>query len=121
MMPETDIALSVNQLSLWYGERQALQGISLQVPKNRITALIGPSGCGKSTLLRCFNRMNDVIDNCRIEGEVLLDQQCIRIRICPRYAVALVWCFSGQIRFQNPFTKMWFMACAYRACVISGC
>ncbi|MBE5252109.1 MAG: phosphate ABC transporter ATP-binding protein PstB [Enterobacterales bacterium endosymbiont of Blomia tropicalis] len=103
MMPETDIALSVNQLSLWYGERQALQGISLQVPKNRITALIGPSGCGKSTLLRCFNRMNDVIDNCRIEGEVLLDQQDI---MHPNQDLSALRRRVGMV-FQrpNPFPK----------------
>lgn len=77
MTPDYDIALSVNQLSLWYGERQALNNIDLQIPKNRITALIGPSGCGKSTLLRCFNRMNDVIDRCRIEGEILLDDYAV--------------------------------------------
>ncbi|WP_350260980.1 phosphate ABC transporter ATP-binding protein PstB [Pantoea sp. BJ2] len=77
MTPDYDIALSVNQLSLWYGERQALNNIDLQIPKNRITALIGPSGCGKSTLLRCFNRMNDVIDRCRIEGEILLGDYAV--------------------------------------------
>lgn len=77
MTPNYDIALRVNQLSLWYGERQALNNIDLQIPKNRITALIGPSGCGKSTLLRCFNRMNDVIDRCRIEGEILLDDYAV--------------------------------------------
>jgi phosphate transport system ATP-binding protein len=77
MTPDYDIALTVNQLSLWYGERQALNNIDLQIPKNRITALIGPSGCGKSTLLRCFNRMNDVIDRCRIEGEILLDHYAV--------------------------------------------
>jgi phosphate transport system ATP-binding protein len=77
MTPDNDIALTVNQLSLWYGERQALNNIDLQIPKNRITALIGPSGCGKSTLLRCFNRMNDVIDGCRIEGDILLDQYAV--------------------------------------------
>ena len=77
MTPDYDIALRVNQLSLWYGERQALNNIDLQIPKNRITALIGPSGCGKSTLLRCFNRMNDVIDRCRIEGEILLDDYAV--------------------------------------------
>ncbi|WP_455852757.1 phosphate ABC transporter ATP-binding protein PstB [Pantoea endophytica] len=77
MTPDYDIALSVNQLSLWYGERQALNNIDLQIPKNRITALIGPSGCGKSTLLRCFNRMNDVIDRCRIEGEILLNDYAV--------------------------------------------
>lgn len=77
MIFDTDIALTVNQLSLWYGERQALDNISLRIPKKRITALIGPSGCGKSTLLRCFNRMNDVIDRCRIAGEILLEQRDI--------------------------------------------
>ncbi|MDU4095467.1 MAG: phosphate ABC transporter ATP-binding protein PstB [Pantoea sp.] len=77
MTAELETALTINHLSLWYGDKQALDGINLQVPKNRITALIGPSGCGKSTLLRCFNRMNDVIDNCRIEGEVMLDRRNI--------------------------------------------
>ena len=77
MIAENETALTINQLSLWYGEKQALDGISLAIPKNRITALIGPSGCGKSTLLRCFNRMNDVIDNCRMEGEIWLDQRNI--------------------------------------------
>lgn len=72
MMPDTETALTLNHLSLWYGERQALHDISLRIPEKRITALIGPSGCGKSTLLRCFNRMNDVVDRCRIEGDILL-------------------------------------------------
>lgn len=71
-MPDTETALTLNHLSLWYGDRQALHDISLRIPEKRITALIGPSGCGKSTLLRCFNRMNDVVDSCRIEGEILL-------------------------------------------------
>jgi len=77
MTAETENALTINNLSLWYGDKQALDSISLAIPKNRITALIGPSGCGKSTLLRCFNRMNDVIDRCRIEGEILLDRRNI--------------------------------------------
>ncbi|MGD8202694.1 phosphate ABC transporter ATP-binding protein PstB [Pantoea alhagi] len=77
MTAEIDTALTINNLSLWYGDKQALDSVSLQIPKNRITALIGPSGCGKSTLLRCLNRMNDVIDNCRVEGEVLLDRRNI--------------------------------------------
>lgn len=77
MTAETETALTINNLSLWYGDKQALDSISLAIPKNRITALIGPSGCGKSTLLRCFNRMNDVIDCCRIEGEILLDRRNI--------------------------------------------
>ena len=102
-MPETDIALTVDHLSLWYGERQVLQDVSLQLPKNRITALIGPSGCGKSTLLRCFNRMNDVIDNCRIDGEILLEQQSI---MRPPQDVSALRRRVGMV-FQrpNPFPK----------------
>lgn len=62
----------VENLSLFYGEAQALRSVDISIPTKRATAFIGPSGCGKSTLLRCFNRMNDLIDNCRIEGKVLL-------------------------------------------------
>jgi len=58
-------------LNLWYGEKQALTDVNLQISPNKVTALIGPSGCGKSTLIRCFNRMNDVIPGCRVKGEVL--------------------------------------------------
>ena len=77
MRNELDTALEVENLSLWYGEKQALNAIGLNVPKNQITALIGPSGCGKSTLLRCFNRMNDLIDGCRTEGDIRINQQSI--------------------------------------------
>lgn len=68
-----EICLEVNDLQLYYGEKRALHGVSMQVPKNRVTAFIGPSGCGKSTLLRCFNRMNDLVDSCRIEGTINLE------------------------------------------------
>ena len=67
--------IRTENLSLWYGEKQALEDVSMDVEKNRVTALIGPSGCGKSTLIRIFNRMNDLIDGCRIGGKVLLDGQ----------------------------------------------
>ena len=60
-------------LNLWYGEKQALKDISLEIPEKKITALIGPSGCGKSTFIRCLNRMNDLVDKVRIDGEVLYD------------------------------------------------
>src|SRR5258708_319891 len=66
------IALDVEGLNLFYGEKQALKNISLSIAQKKITAFIGPSGCGKSTLLRCFNRMNDLIDGCRIEGAIRL-------------------------------------------------
>lgn len=60
-------------LSLWYGTKQALKNINLEVPEKKITALIGPSGCGKSTYIRCLNRMNDLVNGVRIEGDVLYD------------------------------------------------
>ena len=66
------IALEVENLNLFYGEKQALRNISLTIPQKKVTAFIGPSGCGKSTLLRCFNRMNDLIDGCRTEGAIKL-------------------------------------------------
>ncbi len=65
--------IQINKLKLYYGESLALKKISLNVPSNSVLALIGPSGCGKSTCLRTINRMNELIDNVKIEGEVLLD------------------------------------------------
>jgi phosphate transport system ATP-binding protein len=65
--------IRTEHLNLWYGPTRALTDISMGVARNRVTALIGPSGCGKSTLLRCFNRMNDLIEGCRMEGSILLD------------------------------------------------
>jgi phosphate transport system ATP-binding protein len=65
--------IEVRNLNLYYDNTQALKNITMTIPARRVTAFIGPSGCGKSTLLRCFNRMNDLIDAVRIEGEVLLD------------------------------------------------
>ena len=69
--------IEVREMNLYYGSFQALKKVSLAVPQNHITALIGPSGCGKSTLLKTLNRMNDLVEGCRIEGEVLLDGQSI--------------------------------------------
>jgi len=69
-LPPEQTALATKNLNLFYGTKQVLFDVNLSLPKNRVTALIGPSGCGKSTLLRCFNRMNDLVDQCRVEGEV---------------------------------------------------
>lgn len=69
--------IEAERLSLYYGTNQALKQISMEIRKNTVTALIGPSGCGKSTFLRCFNRMNDQIENMRVEGRVYLDGQDI--------------------------------------------
>lgn len=68
-----NIIFEVNHLNLFYGEKQALMDLNMKIEKNAITALIGPSGCGKSTFLRCPNRMNDLIDGCRVEGEILIE------------------------------------------------
>lgn len=65
-------ALEIRNLDLKYGDKQALFDVSMKIPKKKVTAFIGPSGCGKSTLLRCINRMNDLVDNCNIDGEILL-------------------------------------------------
>jgi phosphate transport system ATP-binding protein len=67
---EETLALSVENLNLFYGEKQALKNVSMKIPQKKATAFIGPSGCGKSTLLRCFNRMNDLVDGCRVEGAI---------------------------------------------------
>ena len=66
-------AIKVENLDLYYGPKQALKKVSMSIAKKKATAFIGPSGCGKSTLLRCFNRMNDLIDGCRVEGEIRLE------------------------------------------------
>src|SRR3989344_5739930 len=65
--------IEFRDVNFWYGDKQILERINLKIKPYKITALIGPSGCGKSTLLRCVNRMNDLIANARIEGEVLYD------------------------------------------------
>ena len=69
----SEVCMDVHNLNLFYGDTQALSDISFQMKKNCVTAFIGPSGCGKSTLLRCFNRMNDLVDNVNVAGEVMLD------------------------------------------------
>jgi len=68
-MTESTI-LRATDLNLWYGETAALKSVTLDIPDRRVTALIGPSGCGKSTLIRCFNRMNDLVEICRISGRI---------------------------------------------------
>lgn len=69
--------LSVKDLDLYYGEKQALSKINMDIKANKVTALIGPSGCGKSTFLRTLNRMNDLIDNVKIDGIVKVDGEDI--------------------------------------------
>ena len=68
-----DVKIKVDDLSLYYGEKLALNNISMEIPTNKVTALIGPSGCGKSTFLRCINRMNDLIPDVKITGSMLVE------------------------------------------------
>ncbi len=70
-MTEKGIQIESRDLNLWYGDAQALKSVSMDMPGNKVTAVIGPSGCGKSTFIRCINRMNDLIKDCRITGELL--------------------------------------------------
>ena len=71
--PGATVRMETVGLNFFYGANQALHDISLKIPEKSVTAFIGPSGCGKSTYLRCLNRMNDIIPDTRVEGEVLLD------------------------------------------------
>ena len=72
-----ELVLDIRDFDLWYGDSQALHGVSMPIPAGKVTALIGPSGCGKSTLLRCVNRMNDLIDSVRIEGAITLNDDAV--------------------------------------------
>jgi len=110
-METETIALHVNDLRLSYGEKEALHGINMEIPKKRVTAFIGPSGCGKSTLLRCFNRMNDLVDSCNITGEIILDNHNIYDR---NVEVADLRRRVGMV-FQkpNPFPKSIYENVAY--------
>ena len=74
---DNKIKIKSNNLNVFYGQKQALFDINLEINQNEVTALIGPSGCGKSTFIRCINRMNDVIDICRMEGQIQIDDKNI--------------------------------------------
>jgi len=108
---ELETTLKVSNLDLYYGEKQALKQINMAIPRNRVTAFIGPSGCGKSTLLRCFNRMNDLVDNVRIEGLITLDGEDIHNK---QLNVAELRRRVGMV-FQkpNPFPKTIYENVAY--------
>ena len=104
-------ALTVREFDLWYGAKQALFGIDLDVRKNTVMSLIGPSGCGKSTLLRSLNRMNDLIDGVRVEGKVLFGDQDL---YDPKVDVIELRKHMGMV-FQksNPFPKSIYENVAY--------
>ncbi|MEZ5812212.1 MAG: phosphate ABC transporter ATP-binding protein PstB [Rhizobiaceae bacterium] len=108
---EPVVAMSGRDVSVFYGEKQALFNVDLDIYENEVTALIGPSGCGKSTFLRCLNRMNDTIDVCRVTGELLLKGEDI---YNPRVDVVELRARVGMV-FQkpNPFPKSIYENIAY--------
>ena len=110
---EAPVAVEARDFSFWYGNTQALHGISLVVPENRVTALIGPSGCGKSTFLRSINRMNDLIPGTRHQGDIVLRDESI---YRPGQDVVQLRKRIGMV-FQksNPFPKSIYDNVAYGA------
>src|SRR5690606_16021692 len=103
--------IRANKVSVFYGPKQALFDIDIDIGVNQVTALIGPSGCGKSTFLRCLNRMNDVIPICRVVGEITLDDKNI---YAPDLDVVELRARVGMV-FQkpNPFPKSIYDNVAY--------
>ncbi|MFT3973875.1 MAG: phosphate ABC transporter ATP-binding protein PstB [Amaricoccus sp.] len=109
--PSPPVKISATGVSAWYGPIRALEDVSLEIPANRVTALIGPSGCGKTTFLRCLNRMNDIIPGTRVTGTIRLDGADI---MAPEVDVAELRTRVGMV-FQkpNPFPKSVFENVAY--------
>jgi phosphate transport system ATP-binding protein len=111
MSESNGMKMTAQDLNLYYGDFKALEDITLDFPSQKITSLIGPSGCGKSTLVRCLNRMNDLIDTCKVEGEVTLDGDNV---YQPNYDVIDLRRRVGMV-FQrpNPFPKSIYENVAY--------
>jgi phosphate transport system ATP-binding protein len=105
------VKVSAKDVNVYYGEKHALKGVSLDILEKSVTAFIGPSGCGKSTFLRCINRMNDTIEGCRVTGDIRLDDEDI---YDPRLDVVELRARVGMV-FQkpNPFPKSIFENVAY--------
>ena len=118
-MENPDLKMCAQDLRFYYGNVMALKGVSMPIRKNRVTALIGPSGCGKTTFLRCLNRMNDIVEGARVEGEILLDGQNIYASevdvVQVRKRVGMVFQKS------NPFPKTIFENVAYGLKIDGDC
>lgn len=110
---QTETILTAEDVTVSYSDFAALRGVYMEVPKNKVTALIGPSGCGKSTLLRCFNRLNDLIDDCKVEGKIIYrDKNLYSDNIDPvevRRRIGMVF------QKPNPFPKSIYENIAYGA------
>ncbi|MES1021921.1 phosphate ABC transporter ATP-binding protein PstB [Gloeocapsa sp. BRSZ] len=113
VVDESEAVLRTENVKVTYGDTLALRDVSMDVPQNQVTALIGPSGCGKSTLLRCFNRLNDLIDGCKVEGKVFYrDKNLYSSKIDPvsvRRRIGMVF------QKPNPFPKSIYDNIAYGA------
>lgn len=111
MNSDEPIVMKAKEVSVYYDQHQALHEVSLNFPKNRVTALIGPSGCGKSTFLRCLNRMNDLVPSCRVKGQITLEEHDINSShtdvVSLRRRVGMVF------QKPNPFAKSIFENVAY--------
>ena len=106
-----DPRIIAKNINVYYGKKIAINNVSIDIGKNEVLAMIGPSGCGKSTFLRCFNRMNDTIESCRVEGELHLDKENIldkKTNVVPlRAKVGMVF------QKPNPFPKSVYDNVAY--------
>ena len=111
VLPSHELKMTARDVNLWYGEKQALFDVSLDIFDSSVTALIGPSGCGKSTFLRCLDRMNDVIEGVRMTGDITLDGENI---YAPQVDPVQLRARVGMV-FQkpNPFPKSIFENVAY--------
>ncbi|WP_310498697.1 phosphate ABC transporter ATP-binding protein PstB [Sandarakinorhabdus sp.] len=107
--------MTARDVSVFYGAKQALKNVSIDVSQENVTAFIGPSGCGKSTFLRCFNRMNDTVDGARVEGAIALDGKDV---YSPQMDVVQLRARVGMV-FQkpNPFPKSIYENIAYGPCI----
>ncbi len=110
-IPKQDVKIAARNVRVKYGEKEALFGIDLDIPKSKVTSFIGPSGCGKSTFLRCLNRMNDTIDICSVTGEIFMDDVDI---LSKQVDTVLLRAKIGMV-FQkpNPFPKSIYDNVAY--------
>jgi phosphate transport system ATP-binding protein len=108
---ENGVKIKIEELNLWYSDNHVLKDIDMEIKKNKVTAIIGPSGCGKSTFIRCLNRMNDVIDGCRVNGKAFIDRKNIYEKDCDvvqlRKKVGMVF------QKPNPFPKSVYENVAY--------
>jgi len=102
-MPDSDTIIETRDLQIYYGDFKAVADVNIKIPEKRITAIIGPSGCGKSTLIRAFNRMNELVPNSHIEGEIIFDGTNVYDRsvdpVEVRYRIGMVF------QKPNPFPK----------------